>query len=127
MPRRNDATVTTNRRSAGPRASRRDGWSDGLLVGEPRQLGVDQEVRASRIERQRHAVGLDRHADLGGPAIVARSDQAEAVERNGLVVLDQEEPLGDGDRRGELARLARTPGPRPARQVEPNSISVAAA
>ena len=50
-------------------AFRRPRWSPlgvrrGQKVGEPRELGFHQKVRPSRIERQRHAVGLDQRADL---------------------------------------------------------------
>ena len=43
-----------------------------LLVGEPRELGIDQEVGAGQVERQRHAVGPGLEASLGG-ATVGRS------------------------------------------------------
>ncbi len=50
----------------------RPGLRRGELVGEPADLGVDQEVRTRRVECHRHAVGLDRHAGFGRAAIVAR-------------------------------------------------------
>ena len=67
--------------------------------------------RHGRVERKRHAVGLDRHADFGRPPIIARAGQPEASERNGSIVLDQQESFRDRDRRGLRRPAARVRGP----------------
>ena len=97
-----------------------------LLVGEPRQLGVDQEVRAGQVERQRHAVGLDFEAGLGRAAVIARAGQPEPLERDRPT---RPRPAATGPRSAPAAGSSAGQSFRPCSRSsrEANSIRVAAA
>ncbi|MGD0040724.1 MAG: hypothetical protein ABSE84_09985, partial [Isosphaeraceae bacterium] len=79
----------------------------GKLVGNAGELGIDQQVRSRRIERQGHAVGLDGDALLRRMAVVARTAGADPVGRNLLRTFDQQEPVGD---RNEGLEVVLLPG-----------------
>ena len=88
-----DAALTTYLPPAG-RSQGTRGIGSGKLVGNPGQLGVDQEVGPRRVEGERHAVGLDQHAFFRWMPVISRAAGPDLVGGNLEGVFDQQKPVG---------------------------------